>query len=227
MDFFLILFLVGFVGLATMAVIGFGHHGDHGGHGGHGHHDGGGLHLGHGHVGHGHVGHGHHGGHAHAGHGHAGHHHEGHAHDARFTLLAFLSPRVIFAFALGAGAAGLIVRPLIGSVFALGIAVLAGVVFELALARPLFRLADRFVSRPALTIESALYDEAEAVTGFNAAGEGMIRLNMDGQVRQVLAVLTSAERAAGVRVRAGEKLRVEEVNAVQNKCVVSRRSIES
>jgi len=116
---------------------------------------------------------------------------------------------------------------LLGSVRA-GVCALGGaVVFELILARPLFRLADKFVSRPALTIESALYDEAEAVTGFNAAGEGMIRLTMDGQVRQLLGVLAAEERAAGVKVRAGERVRVEDVDAVHNRCVVSRRAIQA
>lgn len=208
MDPFLILLLVGFAGLAVMALSGFGHR-----------HAGGSHHISH-------AGHAAHGS-AHVHHASAGHH-QGPASfrgGVRAALLSWLSPRVIFAMCLGAGAAGLIIRPLLGAPVAAIFAFGAALLFELLLARPLLRLGDRFVSRPALTIESALYDEAEAVTAFNAAGEGMIRLTMDGQVRQLLGVLAAEERDAGVRVRAGERVRVEEVDAVRNRCVVSRRAL--
>ena len=211
MDPFLVLLLVGFAGLAVMALSGFGHH-----------HAGGSHHVSH--VGH--AGHGAHGA-AHVHHASAGHHH-GHASvqgGVRAALLSWLSPRVLFAMCLGAGAAGLVLRPLLGAPLAGAFALGAALLFELLLARALLRLGDRFVSRPALTIESALYDEAEAVTAFNAAGEGMIRLNLDGQVRQLLGVLAAEERDAGVKVRAGERVRVEEVDAVRNRCVVSRRAL--
>ncbi len=217
MDLFLILFLVGFAGLALMAVSGLGRHGAGGHHAGH---------LAHGARG-GHAGHAAQGAHHHAAGGTPQHHAHGTGSGLRSALLSWLSPRVLFAVSLGAGAVGLLSRPFFGS-FLAGIFAFGGaVLFELLLARPLFRLADKFVSRPALTIESALYDEAEAVTAFNAAGEGMIRISMDGQVRQLLAVLSAEERSAGVRVRVGERVRVEEVDAARNRCVVSRRALEA
>ncbi|MBW8771678.1 MAG: hypothetical protein JF590_00055, partial [Gemmatimonadetes bacterium] len=83
MDLFLILFLVGFGGLALMAFSGLGRH-----------HAGGAHHGGHASP---HLGH-----HAHAGHG--GHvHHGGGAvrGGIRSALLSWLSPRVLFAAALG------------------------------------------------------------------------------------------------------------------------------
>jgi hypothetical protein len=43
-----------------------------------------------------------------------------------------------------------------------------GAVFELALARPIWNLTDRFASSPALTLESCVGDEVRAVGGFNA-----------------------------------------------------------
>jgi translation initiation factor IF-1 len=79
----------------------------------------------------------------------------------------------------------------------------------------------RFASAPALTLESVLEDEVQAVTGFDAEGHGLVTVEVDGQVVQVLATLRSEDRAAGVRVRAGDRLRVEEVDDRRNRCVVS------
>ena len=61
----------------------------------------------------------------------------------------------------------------------------------------------------------------EAVTGFDRDGHGLVALELDGQVVQVLATLRAADRAAGVRVRAGDRVRVEEIDAARNRCVVS------
>jgi hypothetical protein len=66
-------------------------------------------------------------------------------------------------------------------------------------------------------------DDAEAVTGFNRQGEGLVRLDLDGQVVQLLGVLTSSERAAGVRVVAGDHLLVEDIDSARQRCTVSRR----
>src|SRR5215510_5844875 len=118
--------LLGVVGLGAMAVSGLSHgHGD--GHGGHG---------GHGHGGHGHGGHGHgNGGHAHPGHhGHDGSHastgqHEAHGASGR-SLWALMSPRYLFSLALGFGATGELVRPLLGGPALLLVAVLGAIAFE-------------------------------------------------------------------------------------------------
>jgi translation initiation factor IF-1 len=76
-----------------------------------------------------------------------------------------------------------------------------------------------------LTLESGVFDEAEAVTGFNRAGEGLVRLDLDGQVVQLLGVLTADERAAGVRISAGDRLLIEAVDPARQRCTVSRRSL--
>ena len=64
-------------------------------------------------------------------------------------------------------------------------------------------------------------DEVEAVTGFDRDGHGLIAVELDGQVVHVLATLRAADRAAGIRVRAGDRVRVEEVDPARNQCVVS------
>lgn len=233
MDFYLFSLLLGFLGLAGMALGGVMSHG----HGGpaHGGHDVGDVSLGgHGHAGH--VGHGH-AGHVHAGHAH-GHdlahgHDAGHAHGGKDHgpgtkehggtrwLLAFLSPRVLFSVFLGLGAVGLAARDLLGGPLLFGAALAGGVAFEKLLVAPMWNFLMRFASRPALTLESALFDTGTAVTGFNAAGEGLIRLEVDGQVVQLLATLRPRDRAAGIRVRAGDPLLVESIDGARNRCVVS------
>jgi len=195
---------LGVMGLAAMAALGLASHAHHGGHGPGGH------------------GHGGHDGHAHGGHGH-GHGH-GHAHHepAALRVAAVVSPRLWFTLLSGFGATGLLVRPLVagGPLRAL-IAVAGALLFEALLARPLWNLAFRFESRPATTLEACVADEVQAVTGFDRDGHGLIAVELDGQLVQVLATLRAADRAAGVRVRAGDKVRVEEVDPARNRCVVS------
>jgi hypothetical protein len=209
---------LGGTGLAAMAVGGLAHVGNsgHGGHGGHtGHGDT--AHLGHGHAGHAHAGHGHatHAGHAH--HGDAAHH--GHDHGSGAWLLSLLSPRVLFALLVGFGAGGLIAMPL-GEPWRAGAAVLAAAAFEGLLVGPLWRMLFRFESAPATTLESAIEDDARAVMGFDANGQGLVALDVDGQVVQLLATLSADERARGVRVRTGDVVRVSSIDAARHRCTV-------
>jgi hypothetical protein len=164
---------------------------------------------------HSHTGHAHGHGPAH-GHGHA----PGHG-DWRWALTAILSPRVVATFLLGFGAIGLAARHLLGGPLLLAAAAVGGALFERLLARPLWNLIFRFESRPAATLESCVEDRARAVTGFDRNGHGLVALELDGQIVQVLATLRPADRAAGVRVRAGDSVRVEEVDAARNRCTVS------
>lgn len=206
MDLYITSLLLGAVGLAVMALSGLGH-GGHAGGNGHGH---GLIHV---------HGHGH-------GHGHAdGHGHHAGAHvDGGFISRAFwsvTSPRFIFSFLLGLGAAGELLRPVTGGVLQLAGAVAGAVLFERILVTPLWNFSMRFASTPAQTLESAVSDEATAVTGFDANGNGIVSLEMDGQVVQILATLQPADRSLGARVRAGQKVRIEDVDAGTNRCTVS------
>jgi hypothetical protein len=135
---------------------------------------------------------------------------------------SWLSPRVLFNFLVGFGATGLITERLVGPVLALPIAAIGGVAFEALVVRPIFNSLFRFESQPAETLESAIMSEARAVTGFDARGNGLISLELGGEVVQILGTLTPDERTAGVRVRAGDAVRIEDIDSARNRCTVSR-----
>jgi hypothetical protein len=137
------------------------------------------------------------------------------------AFLTLTSPRVLFSLLVGFGAAGALAAPHLAAPAVLGVAVGGALVFELGIVGPLWRALLRFASRPALTLDTALFDEARAVSGFDARGDGLIALEIDGQVVQLLGTLTSADRAAGLRVRAGDRVRVEAVDDRRNRCTVS------
>jgi hypothetical protein len=128
----------------------------------------------------------------------------------------------MFNFLVGFGATGLIVERLVGPVLALPIAIVGGVSFEALVVRPIFNSLFRFESAPAQTLESALMSEGRAVTGFDARGDGLISLELGGEVVQVLGTQLREERALGVRIRAGDAVRIEEVDSTRNRCTVSR-----
>ncbi|MDB4949093.1 MAG: hypothetical protein JWM27_1742 [Gemmatimonadetes bacterium] len=247
MEFYLVCLILGFLGMAFMAVGGLGHgHGGHGngghvGPGGHGGHSGDfNLHGAAGHApalpaaGHaGPIGHaapvGHAGPVAHAAHG--GHAAHGHAHgdaggsDGRALMLAGLgnlvSPRVVSSVAFGVGAGGLLAHPYLGEPLVFGVALLAGVGLEALVMRPLWNVMMGFASNPAMMLDSAVMDTAQAVSSFNARGEGLISLELDGQVRQLLGVLAPVDVQAGVRVKAGDRVLIEAVDPERNRCTVS------
>ena len=135
---------------------------------------------------------------------------------------SWLSPRVLFNFLVGFGETGLIVEKLVGPVLALPIAFVGGVAFETFIVRPIFNSLFRFESLPAQTLESALMSEGRAVTGFDAHGNGLVSLELGGEVVQVLGTQLKEDRAAGVRIRAGDTVRIEEVDGARNRCTVSR-----
>jgi len=217
MDIYMLGLGIGSVGLGAMALSGVSHHG--------------GTHA----AGHGHAGHG---GHLHAGHGHAAHaghgHHAGvtthgasgsHAHlptaGASRFIWSLASPRVLFSFLVGFGAVGLIARPIVGGVLLLALALAGGIAFETFAVGPLWNFLFRFASTPAATLESSLLDEARAASSFDGNGQGLVTIEMDGQIRQILGTLRAEDREAGIRVRGGDRLRVEEVDGARNRCTVS------
>lgn len=206
MDLYLCCLALGFVGLILMALLGHGH-----GHASHGHS----------HIGHGHAGHGPHGGnHSAPGHGHS---HEAHAKAGGASFWHdWISPRVFFSLCFAFGAAGTLLRNLLPTVLVLLVAVLAAWAFERWLVQPIWRLVSGFASNPARTLETALLEEAEAVTNFDRRGEGLVALHLDGQLVQLLAVLSPNEQRTGARIRAGERLSITAVDPKRNSCTVTR-----
>jgi hypothetical protein len=192
---------IGAVGFLAMALTGLGRHGHAHARGpahGHGH-------------GHGHVG--------------AKHTHQIHGTSARPAAINWLwsltSPRVLFSLLIGFGTTGLVVRNALSKSLALAAAVAGGLVFEQLCVGPVWNFMMRFASAPALTLESVLQDEVQAATGFDADGHGLVTAEVDGQVVQFLATLRSEDRTAGMRIRAGDRLRVEDVDGRRNRCTVS------
>jgi len=211
MDFYIFSFVLGAAGMAAMAFLGF--TGSHGG--SHQGHDTGGHEM-HGVGGHAHV----------TPHTHITAHTAAaphlHAADWKSHAWSWLSPRVLFNFLVGFGATGLIVERLVGPFLALPIAAVGGIAFELLVVRPIFNSLFRFESAPAQTLESALMSEGRAVTGFDANGNGLISLELGGELVQVLGIQLNSDRTAGARIRAGDIVRIEEVDSARNRCTVSR-----
>jgi hypothetical protein len=193
---YLFCLLLGSLGLLAMALIGLGSEGhDLGGHDVHAGHD------------------------LSAGHDHGGADAPGEG--IWSGVVALLAPRVAFSVLTGAGAVGLVAQRALGEPWAVILAVAGGLAFERFLARPLWNLVFRFGSRPAATLEQALLEPATAATGFDGEGDGLILLVLGGETRQLLGSLRAEDRAAGVRVRAGDRLMIEEVNPSGDRCVVS------
>ncbi|HEX9128425.1 MAG TPA: hypothetical protein VF850_04615 [Gemmatimonadaceae bacterium] len=243
MDLYIFCLVLGAAGMAAMAFLGFtsSHSGGHHGHDTSGHeiHGTGASHS----IGapHGHSIHPSHGiahGSGSAGHAHdvahipqvkdggrmTVHTHEPNAHPDGWTshVWSWLSPRVLFNVLVGFGATGLIVERLVGPFLALPIALAGGFAFESVVVRPIFNSLFRFESQPAQTLGSALMSEGRAVTGFDANGNGLISLELGGEVVQVLGTQLNEERKAGVRIRAGDIVRIEDVDDARNRCTVSR-----
>ena len=195
MDLYLVSLATGAVGLGIMGIGGL----SHGGHAGNGH-----------------------GGHAGHGHGHAahGHDHGAGGQAAGWSWTSLLSPRLLFSLIVGFGAVGIAAAPL-GEPWQLVAALVAGAAFETLFVGPLWRFLFRFESRAATTLESAVDDEARAVTGFDASGSGLVAVDVDGQVIQLLATLAPDDRARGVRIRSGDIVRIAEVDAARGRCTVT------
>jgi hypothetical protein len=198
---------LGAVGLLVMGVFGLGHRlhpGGHAGHVGHGR----GAHHGHGMV---------------KGGSHAvqhGHVQVGIARVSR-AFLTILSPRVAFSLLVGFGATGFLLKTVFGGPVLIALASAGAVFFEGVLVRPLFNLLSRFASDPAMTLESTLGDEVQVVSGFDAHGQGLVALEVDGQIVQLLGTLAPEDRA-GPRVRAGDTLFVKDVDSARHRVVVGR-----
>ena len=227
MELYTFCLFAGFIGLALMAVLGAVHTG--GAH--HGHHGRSDFHLDH-HASHG-VAHHHtpaavaqQAAHNHSAHHHGGHHRGQNPSDAARgawlnPLLSFFSPRSLFSLFLGLGATGIALRANLSEPWLLLAATGGGFAFELAVMRPLWNFLLRFASNPARSLESAVLEEGNAATRFDGRGQGLVIIDFDGRVIQMLGTLSTQSRAENLRVLTGDKLFIEAVDEVRNTCTVS------
>jgi len=214
------LFIIGLLGLVVLALLGAGHGGHaHGGAGGHGH---GGHALGHGHsnvAGHG-------SGHNHTGHNHSsGQNHQRDEFSARAWGLfsSLLSPLTLFTLCLGAGATGILLRPMHWPSFLVGLAASVGaIVLNAAVVRPLWAFIFKFASTPSGALDATVAQTAEAMTPFDAAGRGIVCVNVDGQLVRILATLEADEKAAAQIVKPGDHLTITSIDGSSNQCRVAR-----
>ncbi len=230
------LLLIGAVGLLAQTVLGMASHGSQGGHshahvGDHGHSHGVDFQMPNGQAGHsGHAGH--HGASAPAaaGHGHEAGHGQAHGDHgpsvqqrAGTALWTLFSPLTIFSLCLGAGATGILTRyyiklPLLVAVAA----VIGGILFYGGIVKPLWGLIFKFASKPAETLSGAVAREATATGRFNADGQGIVQITVDGEVVRLLARLEPEDREKGITVLSGDKLVVTSVDEKRNTCSVTR-----
>jgi hypothetical protein len=227
--------LLGMVGFGSMALLGTlgGHHSSRGSH----------SHAGQAGHANGHAGHAN----GHAGHangsvvGHVGHKNSQHSlassrvpHTSTpppgfgrglgvgLKLLELLAPRMLFSLALGFGLTGILLRSSLPSALVLVAAIFGAIAFEMLLIAPAYRFAMQFASKPALSLESATLSRAKAVMDFDAHGDGLIELELNGEIRQILGTLEGAENTAGIAVKRGDMVRVMKVNSKNGRCTVSR-----
>lgn len=137
------------------------------------------------------------------------------------ALAALMSPRILFALSVGFGATGMVLQHVLAGPALAGSAVLGALGFERLIVAPLWRSMMRFASEPAKTLESCIADEVQAVTAFDRDGNGLVAVELDGQVTHVLARLRAEDRNAGALVHAGDRLRIEDVDPQHNRCTVS------
>ncbi len=216
---YLLLLLIGLVGLVAMTLLGFSHAGA-------------------GHSPHAIGGHGSVGGQAHAL---AGHHgagavtHQAMASRASVqpaksgsetlrSMASYLpiSPLDLFSLCFGAGFVGLALQSLVKGVWLPWIAAAGAMAFWLGIERTAMSLAMRFVSKPAEGLEGVIAQTAIAVTGFDQDGRGLVKLCIDDQDVQVLAILDPAEVHRGVHVNKGDEVVVTVVDTAKNSCQVTK-----
>ena len=137
-------------------------------------------------------------------------------------FLPLLSPISWFSWAIGAGITGLALRTVVREPWTALAAAAGALLFNAAVIQPVVGLVESFASRPAENLEGCLLQTVEAVTGFNAQGEGLVRVTVDGRSEDILARLTDTELREGARVRRGDRLLIEEVDSQKNSCRVCR-----
>jgi hypothetical protein len=129
------------------------------------------------------------------------------------------SPRAIFSVLALYGAFGnLLVAAHVPFVAALFLAALPSFLIERLALRPLWDLVLRFQGAPSAPLATLVMTEATAITPFRN-GRGVVSVLKDGRLIQMSARLRDEERTLPVGV--GERLRVEDVDVRRERLTVS------
>jgi hypothetical protein len=102
------------------------------------------------------------------------------------------------------------------------VAVLGALFFCLVVTRPLFTLMLKFASTPSEGLEGTVALTAEAMTKFDEKGQGLVCVNMEGQLVQLLGRLSPEDMVHGVAVSKGQQVVVTEVDSKRGTCTVTR-----
>lgn len=182
------------------------------------------------------LGDGGHAGAAHAGGGHAGGAHPSAAGDhgaapgremivaagpAPSGLVRFIpSPRAVFTLLALYGAFGnaLVQAAHLSGLVAAFVALLPALAVERLVVAPLWNLVFHFQGQPSSPLEELIFSEARAVTPFRN-GRGLVSIVRDGRLVQFSARLR--EDQARLPVKVGEMLRIEDVDAANERVTVA------
>ena len=133
-----------------------------------------------------------------------------------------ISPVDIFAFCLGAGATGLVLESVINQKWLIVAVVTGALLMRYGIMQPIMNFILGFASKPSDGLEGLIAAEAQVVSSFNKEGKGLVQLELDGQIRQVLAQLDFPEIPNATLIARGDHLIVLDVDPKRNTCVVSR-----
>ena len=162
--------------------------------------------------------------HAPAHHAHGQHGHQQHAHhdsgDVLRTVFLILSPMNIFGICLGTGAVGLLLKNLLSLPILVLTAIVIGLAFNYGVLRLIMKFLMSFSSKSSDGLEGCVGKTVTAVSNFDVKGRGLIKVTVDNEFVQLLAVLPESE-AAETPVRKGDELVVLEVNSTKGTCVVT------
>ncbi len=130
------------------------------------------------------------------------------------------SPRVIFSLLTTYGAFGLALvdGAHLHKTLAAMLAIIPAALIEKYAVGPYWNMLMTFEGIPSSPLEELTFSEAEAVTPFRN-GKGMVSVNRDGRSVQFRATLPDDQ--CSVPVRVGDKLRIEQVDAEHERVTVS------
>jgi hypothetical protein len=130
------------------------------------------------------------------------------------------SPRAVFSVLSLYGAFGnaLVRAAHLPAAVAAVAALVPALLVETAVVRPIWNLVFRFQGQPSSPLDALLLSEARAVVPFRN-GRGLVSVVRDGRIVQLAASLRGDHAALPVRV--GDLLQVEEVDARQERLIVS------